>query len=220
MEEDELFPPKNKQVKDMELLENDGEKSKDKSNILLGFHKILKKINPINMTYSSNLNRTGVGVQGEVPTGYKLGWLPDHGLQHSESVGTNTGQWNLIRNLSIRSGFSISTKANINLNYVQELGINRSGGTDMEVHSLSRDYFAYGERLDKGLPFTSWTMRVTGLEKLPLLKKFAKSVSLEHAFAGKEVRSWKIEGEDNIPTTEFFGITNFANSYYSILNTI
>ena len=217
MEEDELFSPKNKQSKDLELLENDGEKSKDKSNILLGFHKILKKINPINMTYSSNLNRTGVGVQGEVPTGYKLGWLPDHGLQHSESVGTNTGQWNLIRNLSIRSGFSISTKANINLNYVQELGINRSGGTDMEVHSLSRDYFAYGERLDKGLPFTSWTMRVTGLEKLPLLKKFAKSVSLEHAFAGKEVRSWKIEGEDNIPTTEFFGITNFANSYSDYL---
>jgi len=143
--------------------------------------------------------------------------LPDHGLSHSESVGTNTGQWNYIRNLSLRSGFTISTKANMNLSYVQELGINRSGGTDLEIHSLSRDYFAYGERLDKGLPFTSWTLRVTGLEKLPLLNKFAKSASLEHAFSGKEVRSWKIEGENNIPTTKFFGITEFAKGYSEYL---
>ncbi len=216
-EQDELSTGKDKQAKEHVLLEEDVKKPKNKLNLLAGFHKVLKKINPINMTYSSNLNRTGVGVQGEVPTGYKFGWLPDHGLQHSESVGTNTGQWNLMRNLSLRSGFAISTKANINLNYVQELGINRSGDTDLELHSLSRNYFAYGERLDKGLPFTSWTIRVTGLEKWPLLRKFAKSASLEHAFSGKEVRSWKIEGEENIPTTEFFDITDFANSYSDYL---
>ena len=214
---DELLTVKDKQAKDNVLLDEVVEKPKDKTNVLAGFHRALKKINPINMTYSSNLNRTGIGVQGDVPTGYKFGWLPDHGLQHSESVGTNTGQWNLMRNLSIRSGFAISTKANINLNYIQELRINRSGGTDLELHSLSRDYFAYGERLDKGIPFTSWTMRVTGLEKLPLLNKFAKSVSLEHAFSGKEVRSWKIEGEENIPTTQFFGISEFANGYSDYL---
>ncbi len=214
-DQNEPSTQKDKQAKEKVTIVEDDEKHK--INVLAGFHKILKKINPINMTYSSNLNRTGVGVQGEVPTGYKFGWLPDHGLQHSESVGTNTGQWNLIRNLSLRSGFSISTKANINLNYVQELGVNRSGGTDLELHSLSRNYFAYGERLDKGLPFTNWTMRVTGLEKLPLINKFAKSVSLEHAFSGKEVQSWKIEGEDSIPTTDFFGITKFANSYSDYL---
>lgn len=216
-EQNRLSTGKDMQAKKQVLLDEDVEIPKNKLELLAGFYKILKKINPINMTYSSNLNRTGVGVQGEVPTGYKFGWLPDHGLRHSESVGTNTGQWNLIRNLSLRSGFAISTKANINLNYVQELGINRSGGTDLELHSLSRNYFAYGERLDKGLPFTNWTIRVTGLEKWPLLKKFAKSASLEHAFSGKEVRSWKIEGEENIPTTEFFGITDFANSYSDYL---
>ena len=216
-EKDELFIAKDKHVNENELLEEDVKKSKDKIKILAGAHKILQKVNPINITYSSNLNRTGIGVQGDVPTGYKFGWLPDHGLQHSGSVGTNTGRWNLIRHLSIRSGFAISTKANINLNYIQELGINRSGGTDLELHSLSRNYFAYGERLDKGLPFSNWTMRITGLEKLPLLNKFTKTVSLEHAFSGKEVRSWKIEGKNNIPTTEFFGITKFANSYTDYL---
>ena len=216
-EKDELLIKKGEHVTESGLLEEDLKKPKDKIKLLAGFHKILKKVNPINMTYSSNLNRTGIGVQGDVPIGYKFGWLPDHGLQHSESIGTNTGQWNLMRNLSLRSGFAISTKTNINLSYVQELGINRSSGTDLELHSLSRDYFSYGERLDKGLPFTSWTIRVTGLEKLPLLNKFTKSVSLEHAFSGKEVRSWKIEGEKNIPTTQFFGITEFANGYSDYL---
>lgn len=216
-EQDELYAGKDKQKRRQILLEEDVEKPENKFNPLLGLHKILKKVNPINLTYSSNLNRTGVGVQGKVPTGYKFGWLPDHGLQHSESIGTNIGQWNFIRNLSLRSGFALSTKANINLNYVQELGINRSGGTDLELHSLSRNYFAYGERLDKGLPFTNWTLRITGLEKWPLLKKFAKSASLEHAFSGKEVRSWKIEGEGVIPTTEFFGISDFANNYSDYL---
>ena len=63
------------------------------------------------MTYSSNLNRSGVGVQGDVPMGYKFGWLPDHGLQHSDNIGTNTGQWNYTRNLSIRSGLQSFNKS-------------------------------------------------------------------------------------------------------------
>ena len=216
-EQNDLSAGKDLQAKKQVLLDEDVEKPKNKLNLLAGFHRVLKKINPINMTYSSNLNRTGIGVQGKVPTGYKLGWLSDHGLPHSESVGINTGQWTLIRKLSLRSGFAISTKANINLTYIQELSINRSGGTDLELHSTSRNYLAYGERLDKGLPFTNWTIRVTGLEKWPLLKKFAKSASLEHAFSGREVQSWKIESEETLPTTKFFGITDFANSYSDYL---
>ena len=120
-EKDEVIPASGKNVIDKDLLGEIEVEAKRKFNPMAGLHKILKKINPINLTYSSNLNRTGAGVQGEVPTGYKFGWLPDHGLQHSESVGTNTGLWNLTRNLSLRSGFAISTNANVNLNYIQEL---------------------------------------------------------------------------------------------------
>ncbi|MEE8341257.1 MAG: cell surface protein SprA, partial [Candidatus Neomarinimicrobiota bacterium] len=208
---------KNKPTEEQDLLSEKVKKSKKKIDFLAGLHKVLRKINPLSVTYSSNLNRTGIGVQGNVPTGYKFGWISDHGLPHSESVGTNTGHWNLVRNLSLRSGLTVFSNTNINLNYVQELGINRSNGTDLELHSLSRNYLGYGERLDKGLPFTNWTIRVTGLEKWPLLKKFTKSVSLEHAFAGKEVRSWKIEGEENIPTTGFFGLSDFADDYSDYL---
>jgi len=213
LEEEDELRQKGKDSK----LEVDAEKEKSKLGFLGLTHKILKKINPINMTYSSNLNRTGLGVQGEVPVGYKFGWTSEHGLPHSENVGTNTGQWNFVRNLSIRSGFAISTKAKVSLNYIQELGINRTGGTDLEIHSSSRNYFAYGEKLENGLPITNWTLRVTGIERWPIIKKIAKTASLEHAFSGKEVRSWKIEGVDNVPVTPFFGVSNFNDEYGDFL---
>ena len=46
---------------------------------------------------------------------------------------------------------------------------------------------------------------------------FAKSVSLEHAFTGKEISSWKLEGFTGIPTTEFFGVSNFRDTYSDYL---
>jgi len=210
-----------KQSEEIKALENEAKliESGEKARVPIKdkIVKVFKNINPINFTYTSNLNRTGIGVQGNVPTGYKFGWLPDHGLQHSENIGTSTGQWNFIRNMSVRSGLKLSTNANINLNYVQELGINKTGGADLEMHTLSRDYLALGDKLESGIPFTSWTLRVTGLEKWPILKKFAKSASLEHAFSGKEVNSWKLEGLSNVPTTQFFDVTNFGDTYTEYL---
>lgn len=192
-----------------EKIEEQGEKI----NIKDMLQSIIKKINPINFSYTSNLNRTGYGILGDIPMGYKFGWLPDHGLEHSDDVGSNTGIWQYIRNMSVRSGVNITKQASLRLNYTQELGISRTSGNDYEVHSLSRDYFSFGEKLENGFPFTSWSLRITGLEKWPILKKFTKSVSLEHAFTGKESSSWKIEGISNIPTTEFFGISDFKKLY-------
>jgi cell surface protein SprA len=58
---------------------------------------------------------------------------------------------------------------------------------------MSRDYFAYGEKLENGLPLPGWSIRWSGLEKLPIIKKFLRSLSLEHGFSGKEVRAWQFE---------------------------
>lgn len=178
---------------------------------------IVKKIKPIVFSYNTNLNRTGYGVIGDVPTGYKFGWQAEHGLEQSKDVGSSLGQWNYVRNMSIRSGLEITKNTLINLNYVQELGVNRTIGTDLELHSSSRDYIAFGEKLENGMPFTSWSLRITGLEKWPLLKNFTKSASLEHAFTGKEVSSWKIEGITNIPMTGFFSVSDFGDTYADYL---
>ena len=67
-------------------------------------HSIIDKINPISLSYTETLNRSANQVIGEVPAGYKFGWVPDHGLEQSEEVGTNIGSWDHKRDGSLRSG--------------------------------------------------------------------------------------------------------------------
>jgi hypothetical protein len=56
-------------------------------------HGWARKVNPINFSYTENVNKTGMGVLGEIPLGYRLGFAQEHGLGHSEQVGSNTGNW-------------------------------------------------------------------------------------------------------------------------------
>ena len=58
--------------------------------VLTFVHGLIRKVNPINFSYTENLNRTGRGVIGDGPLGYRFGWQPDHGLDHSEKIGSDT----------------------------------------------------------------------------------------------------------------------------------
>ncbi|SUZ57866.1 uncharacterized protein METZ01_LOCUS10720 [marine metagenome] len=160
--------------------------------ILTFAHGFLKKINPINFSYSENLTRTGRGVIGDVPLGYRFGWEPDHRLPHSEKIGSDIGAWDHKRDFSLRSGFNLTRSISTSFNYSQNVSTKRSG-SGTEQRNMSRDYFAYGEKLENGLPLPGWSVRWSGLEKLPIIKKFLRSLSLEHGFSGKEVRAWQFE---------------------------
>ena len=84
--------------------------------------------------------------------------------------------------------------------------------TGLEQMSMTRDYVAYGELLNEGLPFPGWSFRLTGLEKWPIIKRIAKSASMEHSFSGKETRSWQFE--DGAPEQmNFFNFGAFASEY-------
>ena len=58
---------------------------------------------------------------------------------------------------------------------------------------MTRDFFAFGELFNEGLPFPGWSFRMSGLEKWPIIKLIAKSASIEHGYSGKETRSWQFE---------------------------
>ena len=47
-------------------------------------HSIFDKVNPVSLSYTETLNRSSNQVIGEVPAGYKFGWMPDHNLEQSE----------------------------------------------------------------------------------------------------------------------------------------
>ncbi len=171
-------------------------------------HGLFKKINPISISYTETLNRTANQIIGDVPSGYKFGWLPDHGLEHSDEVGSNLGSWDHKRDGSIRSGIKLTRNISFSTNFNQNLSTTRSS-TNLQQLSMTRDYIAYGELLNEGLPFPGWSVRLTGLERWPLINRIAKSASMEHSFSGKETRSWQFE--DGSPSQmSFFGFGSYA----------
>jgi cell surface protein SprA len=66
--------------------------------------------------------------------------------------------------------------------------------------------------MENGMPIPGWSFRLSGLEKLPVIKWVAKSVSLEHSYSGKESRSWQFE---NISREElnFLNFSTFIQDY-------
>ena len=174
-------------------------------------HGLTKKINPISLSYTETLNRSANQIIGEVPTGYKFGWLPDHGLEQSQEVGSNLGTWDHKRDGSVRSGVKLTRSINISTNFSQNFSTTRSN-TGIEQLSMTRDFFAYGELFNEGLPFPGWSFRVSGLEKWPIIKIIAKSASLEHGYSGKETRSWQFE-EGAPEQMSFSSFGTFAKRY-------
>ena len=186
--------------------ENTG--SKTKFNPLIIVHGIFKKINPISISYTETLNRTANQVIGDVPSGYKFGWLPDHGLNQSEEVGSNLGSWDHKQDGSIRSGIKLTRNISFSTNFSQNLSTTRSS-TNLQQLSMTRDFIAFGELLNEGLPFPGWSIRLTGLERWPYINKIAKSASMEHSFSGKETRSWQFE-DGVLNQMSFFNFGNYA----------
>ena len=160
-------------------------KGKASFNPLNVVHGFFKRINPVSLSYTETLNRSANQIIGEVPTGYKFGWLPYHDLDQSSEVGSNLGSWDHKRDASIRSGLKLSRSITVSTNFSQNFSTTRSN-TGLEQMSMTRDYVAYGDLLNQGLPFPGWSFRVSGLEKWHTIKKIAKSASMEHSFSGKE----------------------------------
>ncbi len=168
--------------------------------VLKFLHNMSSKISPISINYKQGLNRTGNGVLGQVPTGYKFGWLPEHGQPISPSVGTNTGDWSFNRDFSINSGIKPGARVSINFNYAQNIAANRNG-VGLDKRSLSRSYLGTSKTLENGFPFPGWSVRITGLEKLPIINKLVQTATLEHSYSGKQSMEWKFENQkvDRIP---------------------
>ena len=59
---------------------------------------------------------------------------------------------------------------------------------------MTRDYITFDELFQGGVPFPGWSFRVSGVEKWPVIKWFAKTASLDIAMQEKRQGhgSWKI----------------------------
>ena len=83
-------------------------------------------------------------------------------------------------------------------------------GYNIDIRSTTRDYIGFGSYLSKGFPFSNWSFRVGGLEKIGFIKPYVSSMSLEHSFSGKQNLSWKFN-EQGIMPINLFNISSFEN---------
>ena len=153
-------------------------------------HAGVSKINPISVTYSQNRSENAFGVLGAAKIPYRLGIEKEHELEYSEEVGVNTGSRQWQKDLAIRSGLAITRQINTSFNFAR----NKVWGLDgnqVRTETQTRDFLPKGIMGDKGLPMAGWSIRFTGVEKWPLMKKIARSASIEHGFNGKETRAWQ-----------------------------
>ncbi|MDP7558527.1 MAG: cell surface protein SprA [Candidatus Marinimicrobia bacterium] len=175
-----------------------------------GLQKILgilydgaSKINPISITYSESRSQNALGVIDSVWSGdsmkvvsgtasipFRLGLTDELGLNSSSDVGVNTGSLSRQKDMTLRSGLSLTRKITTTFSY----GNNQSWGVDgnnVETRSKTQDFVPLGDTGNEGLALPSWTLRWSGVENWPFIKWVAKSASLDHAFSGKQTQSWQ-----------------------------
>ena len=190
---------------------SESKKQSGKLNPLKWVHSFFKKINPISLSYTETLNRSAKQVIGDIPSGYKFGWLPEHGLEQSSQIGSNLGTWDHKRDGSIRSGLKLSRNLTVSSSFGQNFSTNRTS-SGVEQLAMTRDYFSYGDLLENGLPIPGWSFRLSGLEKWPVIKWIAKSASVEHVYSGKETRAWQFE-DFSPDQMNFLNFGTFAEDY-------
>ncbi len=178
-------------------------KSEGLQKILSILYEGASKINPVSITYSDSRSHNAFGVIDSVWSGdsmkvvsgradipYRLGLTDELGLNSSSDMGVNTGSTNRQKDLTLRSGLSLTRKISTTFSY----GSSQSWGVDgnnVETRSRTQDFVPLGDTGEDGLPLPGWTLRWSGVEEWPVVKWVAKSASLEHAFSGKQTRSWQ-----------------------------
>ena len=170
-----------------------------------------KKIEPLTLTITNNTNRLSNGIDGDVPLGYRLGLKDNHGLSSVSEVGLNTGNEDIKKSFTARSGIRFNPQTSLSISFNESISSNINGYS-IDIRSISRDYISFGNNLSKGFPFLNWSFRIGGLEKISFIKPYVSSVSLEHAFSGKQNLSWKFN-EDGITPINLFGISSFEDDF-------
>ena len=151
------------------------------SKLLSGFGKLVGSVDPINITYTEARGAKNFGITGDPRLDYQLGWTMNPGVSQSENLTSDRSSESYQKRINMRSGFKIMRVITTNLTYNLS-----SSTTELTQVSRSDSRSAYlvnsGEDL---LPLPSWSVTWNGLEKLPLVKKVIKTMTLNHAYDGK-----------------------------------
>ena len=199
--------PDNKEKKDS----NKGNKSLENNFVLERIYNESKKIEPLTFSITNLTNRVSNGIDGDIPLAYRLGFKENLGIASVSEVGLNTGNEDIKKSFSARTGIRFNPQTSLMISFNESISSNING-YNIDIRSTNRDYIAYGDYLSEGFPFSNWSLRVGGIEKINFIKPYVSSMSIEHAFSGKQNLSWKFN-EEGISPINLLNISAFENDF-------
>jgi len=168
-----------------EPIEDDIKPAKKATPLLEYLYKALDRIQPVQVSYSTSRSNNNKGRIGDPGLLYRMGLSSDPGL---DTIATEAGAYpdnvSINSDASLRSGIKISKSINTSFSYGQNMSWSESQGN--KNHNLTRDYITFDNSGKEGIPFPSWTLNVSQLEKIAFMAKVFKKLSLDHGFSGKE----------------------------------
>jgi len=199
--------PDNKEKKDS----NKRNKSLENNFVLERIYNESKKIEPLTFSITNLTNRVSNGIDGDIPLAYRLGFKENLGIASVSEVGLNTGNEDIKKSFSARTGIRFNPQTSLMISFNESISSNING-YNIDIRSTNRDYIAYGDYLSEGFPFSNWSLRVGGIEKINFIKPYVSSMSIEHAFSGKQNLSWKFN-EEAISPINLLNISAFENNF-------
>ena len=169
-----------------------------------------KKIEPLTITISNITTQVSNGIDGDIPLSYRLGFKDNLNVESVPEVGLNTGNEDIKKSFSARTGVRFNPQSSLMISFNESISSNING-YNIDIRSTTRDYIAFGSYLSEGLPFSNWSLRVGGLENISFIKPYVSSMSIEHAFNGKQNLSWKFNEGGGTPIN-LLSISSFENN--------
>ena len=194
---------------DEKNLQKDQNKSLENNFVLERIYNESKKIEPLTINITNITTKISNGIDGKIPLSYRLGFKDNLGLDSISEVGLNTGNEDIKKSFSARTGIRFNPQSSLMISFNESVSSNING-YNIDIRSTTRDYIGFGSYLSKGFPFSNWSFRVGGLEKIGFIKPYVSSMSLEHSFSGKQNLSWKFN-EQGIMPINLFNISSFEN---------
>ncbi len=184
------------------------EKSGGGFSVLGTFAKFFDLFEPfsINMSQRNSLNT--YGLTGMPSLAFQFGLTDSLGVPlefQSETGGAGTGGGtNLNRGsrsesqtISASSGIKLGRDISLSFKYDNNYSLNSSTTT---TGQRSQTWLTLGDNVS--MLFPDWTLRVGGLEKLPLVNKYIQRLSLEHGHSGQSSETFDVNKGVEVITKE------------------
>lgn len=192
----------NNNQKQLLLFQQKGEGDGKSFNPLRIVGSFFSNFKDISFNYSEQRNIFQQGLAADAMPSYKFqfGLSDTTGVASDSTLSTVPTTLSNSQNYSVSSGIAFGRAIDIGLRFQHRNQINQS---NQVTGSTSNSWLLLGSY---DLPFPEWTVRISGLQKLPFFSKIFQNVTFTHGFSGqKDVTT---NGATKTKTSENF-TTNF-----------